>query len=172
MKQACHFKQVIYTKAKFTNPTGPLVVTAAVHGPIRCQMPTLANCAMMMGTASTANQVSDFGPQKRGKQFTLFWKVEDTDVGSTCNAYNSLSLDCLNAAKPVLDGSYTTSQGKNLSHLVFYNSREASLCETEWCFTNPEVNEPPTSVSVVMTSAMTVSLGLLLPATRRKKTHS
>jgi hypothetical protein len=111
-----------------------------------------------------------FWSAKAGKQFTLFWKVEQHDVDNACTPPSSLlSLNCLNAAKPVLEGTYTTPQSKNLSHLVFYNSRDASICETDWCFTKPEVNEPPTAISISMASITALSLILWTPYGRRKR---
>jgi len=57
---------------------------------------------------------------KGGNKFNLIWYVDSDTVGNTCA--NAFSLDCLNLAQAVEQGSWTVPENKGLSHLTFYDS--------------------------------------------------
>ncbi|UUO25176.1 PEP-CTERM sorting domain-containing protein [Colwellia sp. M166] len=66
-----------------------------------------------------------FWTAKAGNGFNLFWLVDDTtDANNACNP-ETYTLACLNLAKTVTSGSWTTPVGTNgknkgLSHLTFF----------------------------------------------------
>lgn len=59
---------------------------------------------------------------KAGNGFNLFWYVDDAEEAVNCSgdAYN---LACLNLAQSVTSGDWATPEGKDLSHLTFYDSK-------------------------------------------------
>lgn len=88
---------------------------------------------------------------KAGNDFNLFWYVDDAEEGVCAgDAYN---FACLNLAQVVTQGFWETPEGKNLSHITFYDS------------------EPPISVPEPGSLAL-FGLGMLGLFFARKKTKS
>jgi hypothetical protein len=71
-----------------------------------------------------------FWTAKAGNDFNLFWTVESTTVGNSCDTMFSYS--CLSLAVVVTSGSWTTptnpnnGKGKGLSHITFFNGGECT----------------------------------------------
>jgi len=62
-----------------------------------------------------------FWAAKASNTFNLFWDVDQDDLDAgVCNTINS--LECLLAANTVTSGIWATPDGKQLSHLTFYDS--------------------------------------------------
>lgn len=67
---------------------------------------------------------------KAGRDFKLFWVVDDSvvgGVGSTCDTSGSqtaYTLACLAEAQVVTTGTWTTPGNKALSHITFYDSED------------------------------------------------
>jgi hypothetical protein len=63
-----------------------------------------------------------FWVAKAGNGFNLFWDVDQDDLDAgVCKTINS--LECLLAANSVTSGLWSTPDGKNLSHITFYDSK-------------------------------------------------
>ncbi len=61
---------------------------------------------------------------KSGNGFNLFWTVESALLSNNavCDSDNYFTLECLGAAQVVTMGEYDTIDGKELSHITFYDS--------------------------------------------------
>ena len=65
----------------------------------------------------------------KNQTFTLFWEVDDAAVasGGACEGIDKFTLACLASALVVDSGSWISPDGKNLSHLTFYDSVDPSI---------------------------------------------
>lgn len=74
--------------------------------------------------------------------FTLFWNVETsfTGAGEVCDMNDDrkkFSVRCLRLAEAVTSGTWSTPNGKGLSHITFYNGER-------------EIPEPSTAIPVIL----------------------
>tara|TARA_R110001583_G_scaffold193956_1_gene363761 strand:+ start:3544 stop:4245 length:702 start_codon:yes stop_codon:yes gene_type:complete len=95
------------------------------------------------GSWSKASGVTDF-PEvrfwiaKAGNAFQLFWMVEDnTESTNACNPY-SYTLECLNLAQVVDQGSWAVPSKNGLSHLTFFGGTNETTCTENCPVTVPE----------------------------------
>ncbi|MDG1463274.1 MAG: VPLPA-CTERM sorting domain-containing protein [Gammaproteobacteria bacterium] len=71
---------------------------------------------------------------KAGKGFVLAWEVDAAAVasGGVCSSSDNYNLDCLDAAKVVNSGSWSTPSGKDLSHITFYDTAAVPVPAAVW----------------------------------------
>lgn len=99
------------------------------------------------------------GGGNSGGGFNLFWLVDDTtEATNACNP-DTYTLDCLNLAKTVISGSWSTPEGKGLSHITFFGGLLA--CTAPCGGDSTVVPEPQT--------LMLLALGMLGLVARQKR---
>tara|TARA_R110000744_G_scaffold131883_2_gene240088 strand:- start:1563 stop:2198 length:636 start_codon:yes stop_codon:yes gene_type:complete len=101
-----------------------------------------------------------FWTAKAGNGFKLFWMVDDTlTAQAACNP-DAFTLDCLNLAKAVTGGSWSTPSGKGLSHLTFFGGTD----DNDTPCTNCPVIAVPEPQTIIL-----FGFAILALATRQKR---
>ena len=85
-------------------------------------------------TAGTNDPGIRYWATKASNGFILSWEVDEIALsdGGVCDVADVFTLDCLDAAQVQTSNSWTTPDGKELSHITFYDTAVVPVPAAVW----------------------------------------